>query len=132
MSLGDLTVACRIETVYKIVKRSQTHSSGLTYTGIAHLDGRAVTVVDLQYKLFRISIPKKEGYFTIIKPQQGELLAIPVTTSPNLMDIPRDNVRTLPTAYRQSDTLSIASHVAIVSQGDITQTIFLLDENSLI
>ncbi|MEA5465194.1 hypothetical protein [Leptothoe sp. PORK10 BA2] len=132
MGLGQLTIACRIETVYKVVAQSQIHSSGLGYTGLTHIDGHAVVVVDLHHKLFNISITEQRGYFVILKPQVGDLVAIPVTTSPNMMDVPRDHIKVLPEAYRQSDTLNIASHVAVVPQGDKTLTLFVIDENILI
>ncbi len=132
MGLGELTIACRIETVYKVVAQSKIHSSGLGYTGLTHIDGHAAVVVDLHHKLFNTSIADQRGYFVILKPQVGDLVAIPVTTSPNLMDIPRDHVKVLPAAYRQSDTLNIASHVAVVPHGDKTLTLFIVDENALI
>lgn len=132
MNLGTLTVACRIETVYKIVKRTKIHSSGLGHTGMTHLEGKSVIVVDLKRKLFQVSIPEEQGYFVVVKPQVGDLMAIPVAKSPNLMDVLQEHVRVLPESYRQSDTLEIASHVAVVPDGEKTLTIFVLDENTLI
>ena len=132
MSLGELTLACRIESVYKVVSHSQVHSSGLGYTGVTHIDDHAVVVIDLHHKLFNIPTANKHGYFVILKPQVGDLLAIPVTTSPNLMDIQRDHIRILPESYQQSDTLAIASHVAVVPHGEDTLTLFVIDENTLI
>lgn len=132
IALGKLTLGCRIETVYKVVKQSQIHSSGLGHTGLTHIDGHAATVVDLHHKLFKVPTTDKQGYFVIIKPQTADLVAIPVAASPNLMDIRREHVRVLPEAYRQSDTLSIASHVAVVSHGNKPLTVFVVDENTLI
>lgn len=132
MSFGKLTLACRIETLYKVVNQSQIHSSGLGYTGVTHIDNHAVVVVDLHQKLFNVSIPDKPVYFVIVRPRTGELVAIPVTTSPNLIDIQREQIRVLPESYRQSDTLGIASHVALISHQDETLTTFILDENSLL
>ena len=54
MDLGKLTLGCRIETVYKVVKQSQIHSSGLGHTGLTHIDGYAAVVVDLHRKLFNV------------------------------------------------------------------------------
>lgn len=132
MHLGKLTLGCRIETVYKVVKQSQIHSSGLGHTGLTHIDGHAAMVVDLHQKLFNVPTADKQGYFVIIKPQTADLVAIPVATSPNLMDVHREQVRVLPDAYRQSDTLTIASHVAVVSHGNKPLTVFVLDEDALI
>ena len=132
MSLGKLTVACRIETVYKVVKCGKIHSSGLGHTGMTHLEGKSMIVVDLQRKLFQTSTSEKQGYFVVVKPQIGDLIAIPVVKSPNLMDVLQEHVKVLPESYRQSDTLKIASHVAVVPDGEKTLTIFVLDENALI
>ncbi len=132
MIFGKLTLACRIETVYKVVKRTQIHSSGLGYTGLTYIDDQTATVVDLHYKLFNVSITHEQAYFVIIKSQKDELLAIPVTKAPNLMDIQREHIRVLPKPYRQSDTLAIASHVAVVSHQDSMLTLFVIDNNALL
>ncbi len=132
IDLGKLTLACRIETVYKVVNRAKIHGSGLGYTGLTNIDGHTVIVVDLHRKLFNVSLPDEPEYFVLIKPQVGELLAIPVTAAPNLMDIQYKYIRILPETYRQSDTLSIASHVGVFPHGDQTLTIFVIDENCLI
>lgn len=131
INVGKLTLACRIEAVYKIVSYTKIHSSGLGYTGLTNIDSHSVMVVDLHRKLFKVSVADRPEYFVIIKPQTGDLLAIPVTESPNLMDIQREYIRVLPESYRQSDTLAIASHVAVVPHNEKTLTIFVIDETSL-
>jgi purine-binding chemotaxis protein CheW len=132
INLGHLTLACRIEAVYKVVNHSQIHSSGLGYTGLTTIDGQTVIVIDLHRKLFKSPLADEPEYFVIIKSQRSELLAIPVTESPNLMDVQREDIRVLPDAYRQSDTLAIANQIAIVPYKDKTLTIFVLDEHALI
>lgn len=132
MSIGQLTLACRIETVYKVVNHSQVYSSGLGHTGLTHIDNQTVTVIDLHHQLFDVSLADQPGYLVLIKSQIDDLLAIPVIKSPTLMDIQHEHIRVLPQAYRQSDTLSIASHVAIVPGKNETLTIFVIDETSLL
>ena len=132
MSLGRLTLACRIETVYKIVNCSRIHSSGLGYTGLTHIDNHTAVVIDLHHKLFNTPLADEPEYFVLIKPRTGALLAIPVIKPPNLMDIQHEQIRALPEPYRQSDTLSIASHVAVIPGGNNTLTVFVINENSLI
>ena len=131
MSLDKLTIACRIQTVYKVVNQPQIHSSGLSYTGLAHIDGHEVTVLDLHRRLFQVSATDKCGYLVVLTLTTGEFVAISVAKSPNLMDIPRKHIRILPECYRRNDTLDIASHVAVVPHGEENLTIFLLDENAL-
>lgn len=132
MSLGQLTLACRIEAVFKVVNYSQIHSSGLGHTGVTYIDNHAVVVVDLYQRLFKASSIEDPRYFVIVKPQADGLVAIPVTISPNLVDVPREHIRVLPESYRQSDTLAIASHIAVIPDGDKPLTVFVLDENTLL
>ena len=66
MSLGKLTLACRIESLYKVVNCSQIHSSGTGYTGVTYIDNHAVVVIDLHQKLFNVPLPTKAGYFVVV------------------------------------------------------------------
>ena len=131
-TLGNITLAYRIETVYKVVKRSQTPGNRLGHTGITHINGQEAIIVDLYRKLFNTPAPDEQGYFVVLQHCVGELIAVPVETSPNLIDIPREHVRVLPNSYRQADALSMASHVAVIPHGDETLTIFVIDEKSLL
>lgn len=132
MQFGQLTVACRIDAVYKVIKQAHIHSSGLGATGLTHLDGRNVVVVDLYHRLFNQSVNYAHGYLVILQVRSQELVAIQVNQSPNLMDVQRDYIKVLPDSYRQSDTLGIANQVAVIPDGDNPLTIFVLDENALI
>ena len=40
--------------------------------------------------------------------------------------------RVLPDAYRRADTLEVASHVAVIPQGGVPLTVFLLDVQLLL
>lgn len=130
--LGSLTLACKIETVHKVINYSQIYSSGLGHTGIIDIDDQTVVVTDLYQKLFNKPLAGQPRYFVIIKSQTGALVAIPVKESPNLIDIQRKYIRVLPEPYRQSDTLALASHVAVIPDKEATLTIFILDENTLV
>ncbi|MEM7594622.1 MAG: chemotaxis protein CheW, partial [Cyanobacteria bacterium P01_A01_bin.83] len=59
-------------------------------------------------------------------------LGIFVAQAPNLIDVPQSQIRILPNSYRHADTLEIASHVAIIDQGETSKTIFILDLAKLI
>ena len=131
-TLGGVTLAYRIETVYKVVKRSQILDSNLEHTGIIHINHEAAVIVDLYHKLFNTYTPNERGYFVVVKSCVGELIAVPVETSPNLMDVSREHVRVLPSSYRQANRLTVASHVAVVPHEKETLTIFVIDENSLL
>ncbi|MDJ0702432.1 MAG: chemotaxis protein CheW [Leptolyngbyaceae cyanobacterium MO_188.B28] len=133
--IGKLVVAFPIERVYKIINRTPVHSSGLSYTGITQIDGREITVVDLHQRLFGAPSQddgQTQGYLVIVQSIQNEFFSIPTANTPTLMAVPLSRMRTLPEAYRRSDTLEIASHVAMISHAEQEMTIFLLDVNRLI
>lgn len=132
--IGKLTLALPILQVQKIVKQNELHGSGLSHVNLAHLAEQEVAIVDLHQKLFGVSYTKTEntGYFIISKNIAGEPLGILVSKSPTLIDVPTDQIRLLPNSYRRADTLEIASHVAIIPQGDATLTIFILDLSKLV
>ena len=132
MAIDKLMIACRIEAVYKVVNSSQIYNSGLGHTGVTYIDGNTLVVIDLYRKLFNISTLDKPKYFVLLKSHTDTLMAIPVSTSPNLVDVPSHHIRALPIAYRQTDTLRIASHVVMLSEGEESMTIFIIDENALL
>lgn len=133
-AVGQLNLALRVETIYKVLKQTQVHSSGLHSVGIAHVGDREVMVLDLQRQLFRTSSLDANAtsrYLVIASKATGELYGIPVEQVPTLLEIPLSTVRSLPDAYRQSDTLGIASHVAVIPQEQGSLTIFLIDVEQL-
>ena len=132
--ISQLTLALPILQVQKVVKRHQVHGSGLSHVNLAHLSDGEIAVIDLHQKLFGASLSQSEteGYFIISKKVRIEPLAIAVTQSPNLVNIPLDRIRLLPDSYRRADTLEIASHVTVISQEEQTTTIFILDLERLV
>lgn len=150
-SIGKLTLALPVEQIQKVTKYTPLHGSGRSYVNLTHIGQQEITVIDLHQKLFNISREELNfdgGYFILTKPRpislikEGkkvthntlkETLAIRAIDAPLLIDIALSKIRTLPNSYRYSDTLEIASHVAIIPQEDrITQTIFILDLEHLI
>lgn len=130
MTMGKLLIACRIETVYKVVSSSKMHST--SHMGVVHVDNRPLVVSDLYPKLFNTSIPAEPEYFVIVSSMNDDLVGIPVLKSPNLIDVPRERIKTLPASYRQTDTLRIVSHVVMLQTEKETSTIFVIDENTLL
>ena len=132
--IGKLTLALPILQVQKVVKQNEVHGSGLSYVNLTHLAEQEIAIVDLHQKLFGVSLTQAEatGYFIITKNIAGESLGIVVSQAPTLIDVQREQIRVLPDSYRRADTLSIASHVAIIPQNDTTSTIFILDLSRLV
>ncbi len=135
-SLGNLQLALRIEAVYKVVNRTPVYSSGVGAVGVAHVGDGEVTVVDLHRRFFHTSNPSSEpqlgGYLVVVRSTTGELYGIPIADTPVLMEVPLSQIRLLPESYRRSDTLEVASHVAVIPQENSQLTIFLLDVERLL
>jgi purine-binding chemotaxis protein CheW len=134
-SVGNLNLALPIESVQKVMNYTPVYSSGLNSVGVAHIDNREITVIDLHKRLFKISqtMPSESGgYLIVIKNPSGDPLAILVDKTPTLLDVPISEIRTLPESYRRADTLEIASHVTVIPHQDKSLTIFLLDREQLI
>jgi chemotaxis signal transduction protein len=131
--IGKLSLAVRIEQVHKVVNLPALHGSGLNPVGLARIDNREITVLDLHRRLFHSEAEPVAGtYLVLVKTQRGEILGIPAIETPLLLDVPTTLIRNLPESYRRSDTLEIASHIAIVpvAEGQ-TRTLFLLDTERL-
>jgi purine-binding chemotaxis protein CheW len=134
-SIGSLNLGLRIDYVYKVLNSTQVYGSGLSGVGLAHMGEREVTVLDLARRLLPENQPREniEGGFLIVieDAQSGDLYGIPVAIVPVLIDVPLPSIRVLPASFRNSDTLGIASHVAVLSEAETSMTLFLLDVNIL-
>ena len=133
--ISKLTLALPILQVQKVINDRDVHGSGLSHVNLIDLEQQQVVVVDLDCKLFKTDFHQKssiERYFIISKKATGELLAIAVSQSPNIIDVNRDRIRAIPETYRLVDTLGIASHVAVIFQSETPLTVFILDLERLI
>jgi purine-binding chemotaxis protein CheW len=134
-SVGQLNVALSVDIVKKVVDYTTIYSSGLNHMGMARVDDREITVVDLHKRLFNVSQPiqsNSRGYLVIARNSVGETFGILVSKAPSLEDIPISQIRTLPESYRRSDTLEIASHVTVIPQTEGALTVFILDVDRVV
>ena len=136
--VGKLTLAVPIESVYRVLSNIPVEGSGERGVGVAHLEDYELTVFDLEYQLFAqkpsepISAPA--GSYIVVVQSQTEVLGLLVKQAPTLMNLPRDRVRVLPPSYRQADTLTVCSHVAILdpeAENQPAKTVFFLDVECL-
>lgn len=134
-NMGRLNLALRIESIYKVVNHTSTYGSGLGAVGVTHLGEGEITVVDLHQRFFKasqLSESNLNSYLIVVQNTTGELYGIPVAETPALMEVPRAMIRVLPESYRRSDTLDVASHVAVIPQDGTPLTIFVLDVDRLL
>ncbi|AFZ44965.1 CheW domain protein [Halothece sp. PCC 7418] len=134
-SVGTLILAVPIQSVYRVLSQITIHGSGEKGVGVAHLEDCELTVFDLEYYLFIDNIKNSVNHVTknhvIVVQTQQEVVGLQVKDAPTLRNLPRDRVRVLPASYRQADTLSFCSHVAVLEETEATLTIFLLDVERL-
>jgi purine-binding chemotaxis protein CheW len=124
--LRQLNLGARIESVHKILSQTAIYSSGQTIVGVAHIGDREVTIFDLHRQIFNTELPNA-GYIVVLKTTDQELVGIPVSDAPMLVEVTATEIRQLPTRYRLMDILGLASHVVRVDTEVGPQTVFLLD-----
>ncbi len=129
--LGNLYLGLKLELVQKIIPTPEIFKSGQKPLGIAHFDDQEVVILDPYQKLYRCPNPHAASYMIIMQNAQQDLYGIPVTAVPTVRELPLSTLRLLPPAYRKGDTLGIASHVALVPDGEKNWTIFVLDLDCL-
>ena len=133
--VGRLYLALPIRTVFRVVQGVPVSRSGLNQFGVADLGETEITVVDLQQRLFRqeSSFDESENnYLIIVETSNKEKIGIEVPKTPAIVEVSTSQIRTLPPSYRRLDTLEIASHVTMISQGSETLTVFLLDTDKIL
>lgn len=126
--MGNLKLALRIDTVYKVLNQTPIYGTGFNDVGIAYIGDREVTVVELHRRFFAA-----KGSYLIVVQNESELYGIPVVAVPVLMEVPLSSIQVLSENYRHADVLGeVATHVCHIAQGEATLTIFLLDVGQLL
>ena len=133
-SIGSLNLALPIKSVYKVSNYTPISGSGVGVVGVTRVDDQEVTVIDLYRRFFKANPGEYStgGYLVQVLNTTGELYGIPVAETPVLMEVSLSLIRVLPQSYRYSDTLDLASHVAVIPQDAASLTIFLLDITQLL
>ena len=137
-AMSNLNVALHIDVVKKIINYSTIFSSNLNHFGLVNIGNQEITVIDLHKKLFNVSQSEdvvdsnQKKYLILAQNNLKELFGIVINETPKLLDVPLSQIRNIPPSYRRADTLSIASHVAVIPQEKGKLTIFILDPDELI
>lgn len=129
--LKNLFLALRLDWVIKVIPLPEIFSAAQRGMGVAHFENREITILDPYQKLYGEPNPTPCHYMIVVGTHLPQEYGIPVTTLPQIRELALANVRQLPPAYRQGDTLGIASHVALLPEADQTRTLFLLDLEAL-
>lgn len=128
--IADCLLALPMSNAIKVVNCPPMNSGGLRAMGLVQLGRHTIRVLDLHQQLSLKGLPQSpenQAFLVITRGSQGELFGIPVNAPPNLMELPRESMRSIPQSERQSGALEMISHAAVISQAEVTTTIFLLD-----
>jgi chemotaxis signal transduction protein len=131
-TMADLNLAIGIESVVRIIPLPKIHRSGDKLLGIANYEDQEVLVIDLYKRIYGQELNLAKG-FLVIFAGQNSLYGITIATLPNVENVPVSILQPVPPAYRDRDTLGIASHTMQVSiKKSDPQTVFLLDSELLL
>jgi purine-binding chemotaxis protein CheW len=129
--IADYHLALPMSDVIKVVNCSPLVSNGLQTMGVIQLGHHMIRVVDLHEQLSSggsDQLPNDPPFLVIIRGSGGELCGIAVEKPPNLVELPLEIMRTLPKSdHYDKPALNLVSHAAVISQENVTTTIFLLD-----
>lgn len=128
--IADFLLSLPINDVLKVVNSPSVVSRGLKTMGLVQLGHHTIRVLDLHQQLNSGGLSKSldnPPFLVITRNREGELCGISVDQPPDLVELPLESIRSLPKSEPQSNALGIFSHVAVVSQKEVTTTIFLLD-----
>ncbi|MBZ8183271.1 chemotaxis protein CheW [Oscillatoria salina] len=132
-TIDSYWLALPITNVLKIINTPPLVNAKQNHLSLVHIGDRVLTILNLQ-QMLNLSNPEagKIGKFLLIlQLTTSEIAGIPLDEPPSLLELPLAEIRPIPESYRQSTSLKIASHVALVSQEETTQEVFLLDLEKL-
>jgi purine-binding chemotaxis protein CheW len=134
--IADYLMALPINEVLKVVNCSSITSRELRTMGVVQLGRHMIRILDWHEELSSSNLPQsldKYPFLVITQGREGELCGISVDEPPNLLELPLEMLRSLPNSERHSNpALTVASHVAVLSQEKVTTTIFLLDVKRIV
>jgi hypothetical protein len=115
--IGEVSFGIPITKIDRII--SNIHL-GEDYTLTQHVE-----ILDLYDRLFGVDISNPTA-IAIYRGDGQQLYGIPIDTVPTLILVPLDRIRTLPSDFRTTNPLGIASHIAMISDLTTDSTIFVL------
>lgn len=130
--------ALPIEAVLRIIPCPTLDSPIKDCLGLAEWEKQVITIIDLSQKLFVESdtqeiLPFKKISHPILlltQTKSAELCGFLTNKAPVLVDVSLNNIRSIPSSYRQVSDLSIISKMAVLNnlEKKATWKVFLLGE----
>jgi len=84
--------------------------------GIAEIDAQAVTVLDLEQRLYPDTPVTPKNFLLLLSGNSNETYGILIPDAPSLYTIPLTRIRQLPVSYRQGGHLGLATHLALIEK----------------
>ncbi len=124
--------ALPIKAVLKIISCPPIDSPIENCIGFVEWEGQTITILDLHQKLtlarLESTVASEHRFLILTKTKNGELCGFLTEQSPTLIDIPLNDIHSVPLSYREVAELGFVSHMAILSNTETTKTfkVFLL------
>lgn len=122
--------ALPMASVLKIVNCPPADQGGIVDLGMVQLGSHTIQLLDLHrtFGLGRNAIrPTPTLFLLVLRNAQNELWGIALDAPPDLIDLPNTAVQSASTDARFTPKKPWISHIAILSEQDITRTLLLLD-----
>ncbi|MEM9246135.1 MAG: chemotaxis protein CheW, partial [Cyanobacteria bacterium P01_F01_bin.153] len=118
-SIGGYTLALPMTAIAKVIHCPPLNTPGLGQTGLIHLDQQIIRVLNLhilaESSIDTSSHSDSEPRFLVVTRQSnGNLCGIPVDAPPDLLEVSRSQVHTIPNIPNQNPILSLAQFAAVV------------------
>lgn len=140
-AIREYMFALPIEAVLKIVPCPPLNSPIKNGIGMVDWEAQTVTIIDLYQKFVNSALKESESeslfdprFLILTKTDREELCGFVIEKSPTLIDIPLNDIRSVPLSYRQVAELSFVSHMAILSniESEKPFKVFLLGMSQII
>jgi chemotaxis signal transduction protein len=132
--VADYLLSLPLSHVLKVINYSSVAAQAgiplLRTMGIVQLGKHTIRVLNLHQHLSLDGLPQiplKQPFLLIAQIAKEELCGIWLEEPPNLLELDNETLRIIPKSKRQSGNLEIISHAAVLSENNVTTTIFLLD-----
>lgn len=132
--IGDYLLALPLGNVLKVVNYSPIEVQAgiplLRTMGVVQLGKHTIRILNLSQLISSDNLPQlplKQPFLLIAQITLGELFGIWLEEPPNLLELHQQMLRPIPKSERHSGTLEIISHAAVLSENNVTITIFILD-----
>ncbi|MEM6500458.1 MAG: chemotaxis protein CheW [Cyanobacteria bacterium P01_C01_bin.89] len=118
-NVGGYTLALPMPAIAKVIHCPPLHTPGLGQTGLIHLDQQIIRVLNLH----ALAKPSAEApssrdgeprFLVVARQSNGNLCGIPVDAPPDLLEVSRSQVRTIPSIPNQTPIISLAQFAAVV------------------